>query len=253
MSKEHLSVTIEEGIGIVTLKRPPHNAFNSGLFRKMYNQFKELEKDDTVKVIVFTGGIRNCFSSGADLDELFGEGTTSDLYQGNYRGVLGAQRVFKEIEACPKPVIAAINGVCIGAGLELALSCDLRVASELAYFSLPEAVKQIIPGLGGTVRLTRLVGPGRAKEMVMLGRMVRAETALKWGLVNWITPPDKVLSVALEKARELTGIPQRVIAAIKEVVWVTQDETLERGLEREVNLFIDLMKQKLLPHHLKKG
>ena len=127
--------------------------------------------------------------------------------------------------------------MCIGAGLELALSCDLRVASELSYFSLPEAAKQIIPGIGGTQRLTRLVGPGRAKEILMLGKMVRAETALQWGLVNWIAPPDKVISTAQEKADELNKAPLRTMTAIKELVYLAQEERLEKSLEREVDLF----------------
>lgn len=252
MSRKELIVTIDKGIGILTLRRPPTNAFSSGLFREMFQQFLELEKDDRIHTIIITGGLRNCFSSGADLDELFGEGTATDLSRGNYQGFLGVQEGYKHIEKCPKPVIAAINGVCIGAGLELVLSCDLRVASEFSYFSLPEAVKQIIPGIGGTQRLTRLIGSGRAKEMLMLGRMIRAETALQWGLVNWIVPPDKVLPTALEKAQELAGVPSRTLVAIKELVHVAQQETLEKGLGREVELFIDLMKQKLLPTTLKK-
>jgi enoyl-CoA hydratase/carnithine racemase len=252
LSRKELIVTIDKGIGIITLKRPPTNAFSSGLFREMFQQFQELEKDDRIHTIIITGGLRNCFSSGADLDELFGEGTATDLSQGNYRGFLGVQEGYKHIEKCPKPVIAAINGICIGAGLELVLSCDLRVASEFSYFSLPEGVKQIIPGIGGTQRLTRLIGSGRAKEMLMLGKMIRAETALQWGLVNWIVPPDKVLPTALEKARELAGVPPRTLAVIKELVHVAQQETLEKGLDQEVELFIDLMKQKLLPTTPKK-
>ncbi len=251
MSSKQVIVTIENCVGLITLKRPPHNAFSSGLFGEMFRQFNELEKNDAVCVIVITGGIRNCFSSGADLDELFGEGTATDLSQENYQGFTGVQKAFKHIEKSAKPVIAAINGVCIGAGLELALSCDLRVASELSYFSLPEVAKKIIPGIGGTQRLTRLIGAGRAKEMLMLGKMVRAETALEWGLVNWIVPPDKVLHTALEKAGELGKIPLSSLAAVKELVSCAQEERLEAGLDREVELFIDLMKQKLLPGEVK--
>ena len=103
------------------------------------------------------------------------------------------QRIYSRIEAYPKPLIAAINGVAIGGGLELALVCDLRVASEVAYFSMPELKHGIIPGLGATQRLSRFIGVGRAKEMLFLGKMIRAETALAWGLVDRLVPRDRVL------------------------------------------------------------
>ena len=249
MSYNQLTATIDSGIGLITLKRPPTNSFSSDLFRECFQRFEEMEKDEKVHVIVITGGIRNCFSSGGDLDELFGDGTANDLKRGYYHGFLNVQKGFRHIEKCPKPVIAAINGVCMGAGLELALSCDLRVASELSYFSLPEANKKIIPGIGGTQRLTRLIGVGRAKEMLMLGKMIRARTALEWGLVNWIVPPGQVVPFAREKARELTAAPLPVLATIKELVAAAQEETIQKGLDREVELFIDLMKQKLLPEN----
>jgi enoyl-CoA hydratase/carnithine racemase len=246
LSEKQIIVDIDKGVGIITLKRPPTNAFSSGLFGEMFRRFEELGKNDAVRVIVVTGGIRNCFSTGADLDELFGEGTANDLSRGNYQGFFGVQKGYEDIERISKPVIAAINGVAIGAGLELALLCDLRVASELSYFSLPEAAKQITPVIGGTQRLTRLIGPGRAKEMLMLGKMIRAETALQWGLVNWIVPPDKVLPTALEKARDLVESPPQALTAIKKLVYIAQEEKLETGMGHEVELFIDLMKQKLL-------
>ena len=240
-------ITIEDRVGIITLNRPPRNAFSSTLFCQLHEGFEKLDKDDGVHVIVITGGIRNCFASGADLEELFSQGTANDLIKGDYKGFFGVQRAFKDIACSPKPVIAAINGVCIAGGLELALACDLRVASELSYFSLPEVAQKIIPGIGGIQRLTRLIGPGRAKQMLMLGKMVRSGEALEWGLVNWVVPAKDVLPTAMEKARELAQAPPNILASIKELVHVAQEEKSEDAMKLEVESFVEVLKQKLLP------
>ena len=152
------------------------------------------------------------------------------------------QRIYTRIESYPKPLIAAINGVAIGGGLELALVCDLRVASEVAYFSMPELKHGIIPGLGATQRLSRFIGVGRAKEMLFLGRMIRAETALAWGLVDRLVPRDRVLPTACDMARDLSTKPAAAVRALK-TCFLTEDGG--DGLRRETEAFAALVSEQI--------
>jgi enoyl-CoA hydratase len=216
MRFHHLSVAYQGGVGTLTLIRPPINAINGQVLDEIVTALEAWQEDPAVAAVVVTGGIRNAFCTGGDLQQLFGEEMATLGREERMTLFERFQRIYSRIEAYPKPLIAAINGVAIGGGLELALVCDLRVASELAYFSMPELKHGIIPGLGATQRLSRFIGVGRAKEMLFLGRMIRAETALAWGLVDRVLPRDRVLPTARDLAGDLAGKPPSAVRALKE-------------------------------------
>jgi len=200
-------VRVDDGryIGIIKLNKSPRNSIGSWILDAIYEKIDQYENDADIRVIIIASKLRGVFSDGADRNELFGSWISGLVAESNYDRFRRAHKMYLEIENCKKPIIAAINGITIGAGLELAMLCDFRVSSELAFFSLPEAKPElaIIPGLGGTVRLTKLVGASRAKEMLLLGKMIRAGTALEWGLVTSLAPHRKVLEHAIDLAGDI--------------------------------------------------
>jgi enoyl-CoA hydratase/carnithine racemase len=242
MAFHHVSVAHEEGVGTVTLIRPPINAINGQVLDEIVTALETWTDDPAVAAVVLTGGIRNAFCTGGDLRQLFGEEMAGLGREERMTLFEKFQRIYSRIEAYPKPLIAAINGVAIGGGLELALVCDLRVASEVAYFSMPELKHGIIPGLGATQRLSRFIGVGRAKEMLFLGRMVRAEMALAWGLVDRLVPRDRVLPTARELARDLSAKPAAAVRALKRC-FLTDDAG--DGLRRETEAFAALVGEQI--------
>ena len=216
MGFRYLTVAHDGGVATLTLMRPPINAINGHVLDEIVTALEAWAADPTVTAVVLTGGIRNAFCTGGDLEQLFGEEMAGLGREERVRLFDRFQQIYARIEAYPKPTVAAINGVTIGGGLELALVCDLRVASDVAYFSMPELKHGIIPGLGATQRLSRFVGVGRAKEMLLLGRMIRAETALAWGLVDRLAPRDRVLESARQLASDLAAKPAAAVRALKE-------------------------------------
>ncbi len=173
----------DDGVVVVRLDRPPMNALSIALLGRLRDVARGVAADATVKAVVVAGG-EKAFAAGADISE-FGEQDEARVIADAFR------EAFDAVAAIPRPVIAAIRGYALGGGLELACACDLRVAGESARLGQPEILLGIIPGAGGTQRLTRLVGPARAKEMVWSGRQVRAEEALAIGLVDRVVPPAK--------------------------------------------------------------
>jgi enoyl-CoA hydratase/carnithine racemase len=242
MALHHVSAAHEEGVGTVTLMRPPINAINGQVLDEIVTALETWTDDPAVAAVVLTGGIRNAFCTGGDLQQLFGAEMAGLGREERMALFEKFQSIYLRIEAFPKPLIAAINGVTIGGGLELALVCDLRVASEVAYFSMPELKHGIIPGLGATQRLSRFIGVGRAKEMLFLGKMVRAETALAWGLVDRLVPRDRVLPTAREMARDLAAKPAAAVRALKQCFLT--DDTGD-GLRRETEAFAALVGEQL--------
>ncbi len=237
-----------KSIGIIFMKKPPRNSIGSWLLDAIYDKMDQYEGNDKIGAIIIASKIRGVFSDGADRDELFGSWISGLVAEKNYDRFHRAHEMFVEIENCRKPVIAAINGVTIGAGLELAMLCDLRIASELSFFSLPEAKPElsIIPGLGGTQRLPRLIGAARAKEMLFLGKMVRAETALDWGLINQITPNKEVLNHAVDVANTLLERDARPLKEMKKCINYALENDILKGIEFEVGLFAEMMRLKLM-------
>jgi len=194
---ETILTGVEDGVGTITINRPDvRNALNTQVVGDLRAALTEYRYDGSVGVVVFTGAGDRAFAAGADIGELR-EKTMLDA--------LGStmQQVYDEIEGYEKPTVAAVNGYALGGGCELAMACDIRIASENARFGLPEVTLSIIPGAGGTQRLARLVGKGKAIEMILTGRMINAEEALRVGLVTQIISPEKLPEAARETANDI--------------------------------------------------
>lgn len=223
----------EDGIALVQLNRPKRlNALNQQTMHEIAQALNELADDDDVRVVVLTGNER-AFAAGADVNEMRGK-TSVDMLR-SYR--------FKQWEAVwnfPKPLIAAVSGWCLGGGNELAMSCDMIVASESARFGQPEIRLAIMPGAGGTQRLTRVVGKAVAMEMVLGSRFLEAEEARELGLVNHVVPTELYLEKAMEVAREVAGKSPIALQLAKAAVLKAFELPLEEGLEYERKNFYHL-------------
>ena len=230
MSYQNILVTKEGPIGIVQLNRPKVlNALNSETIIELVKAFEELDKDQSVNVMILTGG-QNVFAAGADLKEM-AQATPVDL-------VLGRRfELWDRIRKVSKPIIAAVSGYCLGGGNELAMNCDIIIASETATFGQPEVNVGIMPGAGGTQRLTRAVGKYRSMEMILTGKSISAEEAYRMGLVNKIVPVESLMDEAKKIASEIASKPPISVRAAKEAILRAQDTTLEVGLEFERRAF----------------
>ena len=197
---------IEGGIATVTINRPDaRNAIDRETVREIRAALEQIRDDETCRVLIITGAGDKVFVSGADVRTLLARTTRDVLEAGN-------NLLFREIEELPIPTIAAVNGFALGGGLELALACDIRIASETAKVGLPETGLGILPGAGGTQRLPRIVGMGIAKEMILAGTILDAAAALRVGLVNRVVPAADLMSTASELA---TSIAKRAPVAIR--------------------------------------
>lgn len=230
MNYQNILVTKEGAIGIVQLNRPKVlNALNFELMTELVNALEELDREAAVKVIILTGGER-AFAAGADLAEM-SQATPVDL-------VLGRRfELWDRIRKISKPIIAAVSGYCLGGGNELAMNCDLIIASETATFGQPEVNVGIIPGAGGTQRLPRVVGKYKAMEMILTGKSISADEAYRIGLVNHVVPPESLMEEAKKIATDIASKPPISIRSAKEAILRAQDTTLEVGLEFERKAF----------------
>src|SRR5438477_9761859 len=196
---ENVKAEVRDGILYVTIDRPKVlNALNAQTVEEIYKVFAEGRDDVNVKAVILTGGGEKAFVAGADINEL-AQKTPITGKETSQRG----QAVLSFIERFPKPVIAAINGFALGGGCELALACHIRIASEKAQIGLPEVTLGMIPGYGGTQRMVRLLGKGKALELICTGDRVRAEEAERIGLVNKVAPADQLMTEAAQMARKL--------------------------------------------------
>jgi enoyl-CoA hydratase len=223
-------VTKEGAIGIVQLNRPKVlNALNFEIMSELVSGLEELDRDAAVNVIILTGGER-AFAAGADLAEM-SQATPVDL-------LLGRRfELWDRIRKISKPIIAAVSGYCLGGGNELAMNCDIVVASESASFGQPEVNVGIIPGAGGTQRLPRAVGKYKAMEMILTGKSISADEAYRVGLVNHVVPPESLMEEAKKIATDIASKPPISIRSAKEAILKAQDTTLEVGLEFERKAF----------------
>ena len=228
---EHLSYEVEEGIALVTLKRPEAlNALSQSLLEELAEIPELVQQDPEVRAVIFTGEGK-AFAAGADLKEI---AAIKDPFMGREYALFG-QRVFAEIAALPVPTIAAINGYALGGGLELALACDLRVAAKTAKLGLPEVGLGLIPGFGGTQRLPRLIGRGRALDLIFTGRHVDAEEALFLGLVNRVA--EDALEGTQKLGQKILKNAPIALALAKESVVRGEGLDLAEALEIEADLF----------------
>jgi enoyl-CoA hydratase len=228
------TITVEHRgpVAILTINRPDKlNALNNRVHAEGVAALDELKHDDSVRVLVVTGAGEKSFIAGADISEFQGQTPVTQ------RDAFHERSLFNSIDEFPKPVIAMVNGFCLGGGNELALACDLRICSENAKFSQPEINLGIMPGGGGTQRLTHLIGEGRSMEIMMTGDMIDAETALKFGLVNHVYPAAELESKTLELANKIAEKAPIAVRLVKEAVKFASRSNLDEGLRREVDLF----------------
>jgi enoyl-CoA hydratase/carnithine racemase len=230
MTSEVKRVAIEDGVALVTLTRPKvMNAVNRQLRAEIIEFARELDEDPAVSVVVITGEGDKAFCAGADLKER-GQRSVAELY--DERRFL-RNRWVNSVASMAKPTIAAINGYCLGGGFELALQCDLRIASDNALFGLPEVGLGFLPGAGGTQRLPRAVGLQKAKELIFTGRRIDAREAERLGIVLRVVPQAELMSAAMELARSIACQPRISLIQAKIALNASQETTLSAGLQAE--------------------
>lgn len=228
------TITLERRgkVAILTINRPDKlNALSSEVHREGVAALDEMRNDDSVRVVVITGSGEKAFIAGADISEFDGHTPVTQ------RNAFQERSLFNSLDTFPKPVIAMINGFCLGGGNELAMACDIRMASENARFSQPEINLGIMCGGGGTQRLTRLIGEGRAMEMALTGDMIDAKMAYRYGLVNHIYPADELEAKTIELAEKIAEKAPIALQLSKEAVKFASRSNLDEGLRREVDLF----------------
>ncbi|MDR3588640.1 MAG: short-chain-enoyl-CoA hydratase [Negativicutes bacterium] len=222
-----------DGIAIVTVNLPKAlNALNADTIKELDKMADQLAGDDEVKVVIITGAGDKAFVAGADITEM----RPMSAIQGRNWGKL-AQAVFNKIENLPKPVIAAVNGYALGGGNELAMACDIRIASESAKFGQPEVSLGVPPGFAGTQRLPRLVGKGRAKELLFTGDMIDAAEAYRIGLANKVVAPEALLDTAKALAKKIMSRAPLAVQICKAAVNEGLDMDLESGVAYEAEVF----------------
>jgi len=232
-SWQHVKITMEERVAIVTIDHRPVNALNRQTMDELNQAVDTLANDAQVKAIVLTGAGSLAFVAGADIKEVSQLRSAQEAQEVSAKG----QAVFLKLQRLKQPVIAAINGVCLGGGLELAMACHLRVAGDRARFGQPEINLGIIPGWGGTQRLPRLIGKAKATEWILTGDVFSAQDALKLGLVNHVVPQDQVLKVAKDLARKIAGKGAVAIAQSLAAIEGGLDGTIEDGMAKEARAF----------------
>ena len=219
-------------VAVLTINRPDKlNALNQSVRDETLAHLEPIENDDDVGAVVITGAGEKSFIAGADIGEFEGRSPFDQ------REAMRFPRVFDIMANFPKPVIAMINGFCLGGGCELAMSCDMRIASDKARFGQPEIKLGLIPGGGGTQRLPRLVGVGQAMKMILTGDMVPADEALRIGLVDEVIPADELREKTLELAEKMAAMSPPTVRVAKEAVRASERMSIEEGILYERDLF----------------
>ncbi len=231
MEKEYVRCRIEEGIAIVTIDNPSSlNALNAPTLTQLDQVFDQLAGNPEVKGVIITGGGEKSFVAGADINEflqLKGKEATAFMARG--------QRIFDKVEAFDRPVIAAVNGFALGGGNELAMCCDIRIAAENAVFGQPEVTLGLIPGYGGTQRLPRLVGPGKAKEMIYADDRINAQEAFRVGLVQKVVPKGQAVEEAKKLLKKIMTKGPVAIKMAKKAINEGLGMSLRGGLDLEAS------------------
>jgi enoyl-CoA hydratase/carnithine racemase len=222
-----VQLEVTEHVAVITLVNPPMNVLALATQALLWDISQEVCQRSDVRAVLFTGGDR-VFCAGADVKEMQGK-SHQQLTDESY----GERNAWRAIAAIPKPTIASIAGFALGGGCELALCCDLRIAADTARFGQPEVLLGLIPGAGGTQRLSRLIGVGRAKELIYSGRIIDAQEALAIGLVNRVVPAAELAEVALDWAQQFARGPKYTLRAAKEAIDRGIEVDLDTGLEIE--------------------
>jgi enoyl-CoA hydratase len=226
MTYTTLLITRQDGYAIVQFNRPDVlNALNMKLMEELVDALESFDAENDVRAIIITGN-EKAFAAGADIKEMSDASAVEMLMRDQFAR-------WDRIRKIKKPVIAAVSGFALGGGCELSMSCDIIIASETAKFGQPEINIGVMPGAGGTQRLTRAVGKYKAMEMVLTGRMISADEAMRWGLVNKVVPVEYYLEEAKALAKEIASKPPVAVRLAKEAVLKAFDTTIEGGLEFE--------------------
>ena len=231
-----VSTTRQGAVTILTVDNPPANSMGLDVIAGLTAALDAIERDRGTGAVVITGAGEKMFCAGADiklLSQVEGIGDDHPLFQ--------AARLFDRIESFPKAVVAAINGFCLGGGLELAMACDVRIAAERARFGQPEITLGITPGWGGTQRLTRLIGKSRAQPLLLTGDMLGAEDALAWGLLNEVTPAEGLLDRAVETAAKIAEKAPLAVAEIKSRVVAGAKQPLSEAVVDDLRGMLRLL------------
>jgi enoyl-CoA hydratase len=229
--------TVEDKVATLVIDHPPVNAFNQQVLTELDAALDNLFADPAVKAVVITGGGQMAFVAGADLGEIGEIVKKQDAAAAQAMIELG-QRVFSKIERSNKPVIAAINGFCLGGGLELAMSCHIRIAGDRSRFGQPEVDRGLMPGWGGTQRLPRIVGPSKATEIMLSGDQITAQQAMQLRLVNMIVPGGEVMRQSVGLAKKIAAKSAVAVSAIMAAIRAGLDADLEAGLAAERQQFV---------------
>lgn len=230
---ETLIVTKEQGHALIRINRPQAlNALNSQVLRELYEALYELDRDPAVSCTVLTGN-EKAFAAGADIKEMMEKDSERMFHDNQFEP-------FYKIRSVKKPVIAAVSGFALGGGCELVMACDIIIASESAKFGQPEINLGVVPGMGGSQRLTRAVGKYRAMELLLTGDMFTADEAMKLGLVNKVVPNEFLLEEAQTLAKKIASKPLTAVIATKELVNKADDLPLEEGIIHERRVFANL-------------
>ena len=233
---QNIKLSVKDRTAIITIDHPPVNAFDTQTVTELSAAFDETTRDQQVKVIIITGA-GQLFVAGADINEI----NALEGYDNAFEVSRASQKLFSKIERSKKPVIAAINGrACLGGGNELAMACHIRLAEDSVQFGQPEIKLGIMPGWGGTQRLPRLVGKGRALELILGGGNIKAQEAYRIGLVNKVVPVGTVVREATEWAKLLSMWGAVAVGSILQAVDEGLNMTLEKGLHHEADLFAKL-------------
>lgn len=234
MSYEMILVDRKQGVGVITLNRPDAmNALNSQLMDEISHVIADFESDDEIRAIVITGS-EKAFAAGADIKEMQSK-SYMDMYKGDF-----ITANWEAAANCRKPIIAAVAGYALGGGCELAMMCDFIVAADTAKFGQPEIKLGVIPGAGGTQRLTRFIGKSKAMDMVLTGRMMGAEEAERSGLVSRIVPADDLIDEALKVAGKIVDLSSPSVMIAKECVNAAYETFLSQGVRFERRVFHSL-------------
>src|SRR2546426_5063262 len=233
MSYQTLLFEIRDGVALVTINRPDKlNALNDQVMAELGNAAERIATEDAIKGAIITGAGPKAFVAGADISDLAKQGP----FDGKARALRG-QGVLRRLETCGKPVVAAVNGFALGGGCELAMACHIRVASDTAKFGQPEVKLGIAPGYGGTQRLPRLVGKGRALQLILSGEMIDAAEAYRIGLVNKVVPAAQLLAESEKMLRGILAMGPLAVRLALEAVERGLDMSMEEGLLLEANHF----------------
>lgn len=229
----NLLMEIENEIAVVTINRPKSlNALNSETLAELNQCFSEIQVRKDVKVVILTGSGEKSFVAGADISEM----VNASPAEGRQMGML-AREAFSKLENMPQVTIAAVNGYALGGGCEISMACDIRIAAENAKFAQPETGLGILPGFGGTQRLARLVGKGRAKEMIFTCNQIDAQEAYRIGLANQVVPLAELLEYCQKMAAKIISKGSFAVTLAKQAINVGMDTDLDSGLQLEANLF----------------